>query len=223
MKKMGEKIRVMIVEDDVIALKLDKALISREEDMEVVGVASTKEEAIPMALELKPDVMIADINLTNKDDQYGIDVAIEVSIKAPDTKIVMLSGLLNEDTVRSTIGLGVAQNYILKSNPEIIPEAVRNAYHNINNFESSVIEFIRKDYSEALKTTMKFTTAQLKVLELFYRGYSISEVADILKIEVQSVNNYRNEISKRCLGWKWRFRRLSPEELAQRAKVMGFL
>lgn len=220
---MGDKIRVMIVEDDIIALKLDKALISKEEDMEVVGFASTKEEAIPLALELKPDVLLADINLTDKDDQFGIDVAIEVSLKLPETKIVMLSGLLNEDTVRSTIGLGIAQNYILKSNPEIITQAIRNAYNNISNFESSVIDFIRKDYNEALKTTMKFTKSHIKVLELFYRGYSIAEVADAMKIEVQSVNNYRQEISKRCLGWKWRFKRLSPEELAKRAKAMGFL
>lgn len=220
---MGNKIRVMIVEDDILALKLDKALISKEDDMEVVGVASTKEEAIPLALELKPDVLLADINLTDKEDQYGIDVAIEVSIKSPETKIVMLSGLLNEDTVRSTIGLDIAQNYILKSKPEIIPQTIRDAYNNISTLESSVVDFIRKDYNEALKTTMKFTKSQIKVLELFYRGYSIPEVADALKIEIQSVNNCRQEISKRCLGWKWRFKRLSPEELAKRAKAMGLL
>ncbi|PLS19178.1 DNA-binding response regulator [Bacillus sp. M6-12] len=219
---MSKKIRVMIVEDDAMTLKLHKEMLEKETDIEVVGHADKKEEAIDLATELNPDVLLLDINLTNKEDQYGIDIAIQLSISMPNIKIIMLSALLNEDTVRSTIGLGVACNYIIKSNHEKIPQVVRDAYNEIHTIEGTVIDFILKDYQESLKATMnKLTSQHLKILELFYRGYCVEQVADILTLEVQSVRNHQQTIAKRCLGWKWRFKKLTTVELAKRAKVMG--
>ena len=217
-----DRMRIMIVEDDQATLLLHKEIIEKEPDMQVIGSADNKEEAIALGIELKPDVILMDINLTSKEDQHGVDIAIRLSIEIPETSIIMLSGLLNEDTVRSTMGLGVASNYLLKSSPEKIPDAVRGAVNGNPVIEGSVISFILEDYKESLKSTMvKLTPQHLKILELFYRGYSIEEVAEILKLEDQSVRNHQQTISKRCFGWKWRFKRLNTLELAQRAKVMG--
>lgn len=217
-----EKIRLMIVEDEPSALLLHTNILAPHEDIELVGTADNKGQAIVEAERLQPDIILLDINLTDKEDQHGIDVAIHLSIHLPQTKVIMLSGLLNEDTVRSTLGLGVASNYLLKQNPDRIPDAVRDAMQGRKSFESHVIEFIIDDYQESLKTTMnKLTKQHLKILELFYRGYNVETVADTLKLEEQSVRNHQQTISKRCFGWKWRFKRLSTYELAQRAKVMG--
>lgn len=217
-----EKIRIMIVEDDNATLWLHKEIIEKEIDMQVIGTASNKNDAIAEAIALQPDVILMDINLTSKEDQHGVDIAIRLSIEIPDTDIIMLSGLLNEDTVRSTMGLGVACNYLLKSNPDKIPDAVRGAVNKNPAIDGSVISFILEDYKESLKSTMvKLTPLHLKILELFYRGYSVKEVAEVLKLEEQSVRNHQQTISKRCFGWKWRFKRLNTLELAQRAKVMG--
>lgn len=214
-------IRVFIVEDDPATLLVHEELIRQEPDMEVIGTASTKAEAIERAVALKPDVLLLDINLTPKEDQHGIDIAIRLSIDIPETRIIMLSGLLNEDTVRSTMGLGVACNYLLKSNPEKIPAAIRGVNSECPVIEGTVISFILEDYKESLKSTMlKLTPQHLKILELFYRGYNVEEVADILTMELQSVRNHQQQISKRCFGWKWRFKRLNSVELAERAKVM---
>lgn len=217
-----DKIRVMIVEDDASTLKLHSSIVNQEDDMEVIGSANNKKEAIEKAVELKPDIILMDINLTPKEDQHGIDVAIHLSTQIPQTKIIMLSGLLNEDTVRSTLGLGIACNYLLKSKPELLVNAIRGCNRGESILEGSVISFILHDYKESLKTTMnKLTPQHLKILELFYRGYDVEEVAETLSLEEQSVRNHQQSISKRCLGWKWRFKRLNTLELAQRAKVMG--
>ena len=214
--------RVFIVEDDPTALTVHRSFIENDERIDVIGHADNKVDAIRMATSLEPDVILMDINLTDKDDQHGIDAAIHLSISLPETKIIMLSGILNEDTVRSTMGLGVAVNYLLKSNPEKLKPAIFDAMNGVNQIDGSVIGFILQDYQETLKSTMiTLTKQQLKILELFYRGYTIDEVADALTLEKQSVQNYRQSIAKRCLGWKWRLKRLSTEELAQRAKAMG--
>lgn len=217
-----QSIRVMVVEDDDACFLVHKEIMQNEADIEIVGHAKNKETALQLASELKPDVILIDINLTKKEDQYGIDVAIQLSISMPELKIMMLSGLLNEDTVRSTMGLGIASNYLLKSDPLVIPQAIRDAVDGNVKIDHSVIGFIMKDYRESLKATMlKLTDNHLKVLELFHRGYTVEQVSDILKMEIQSVRNLQQTIAKRCLGWKWRFKNLSTTELAQRAKVLG--
>lgn len=212
----------MIVEDDPATLQIHESIVRKEADMELVGTANNKSEAIETAVALKPDIILMDINLTPKEDQHGIDIAIHLSIVLPETKIIMLSALLNEDTVRSTIGLGVACNYLLKSKPEHLTDAIRGCAEGKPILQGTVISFILNDYKESLKTTMnKLTPQHLKILELFYRGYTVEEVSVALLLEEQSVRNHQQNISKRCLGWKWRFKRLSSMELAQRAKVMG--
>jgi DNA-binding NarL/FixJ family response regulator len=214
-------VRILIVEDDDLCFLLNKTVIEKENDLKIVGHAKTKESAIQLASELKPDVILLDINLTNKEDQYGIDVAIELSISMTEVKIIMLSGLLNKDTVRSTMGLGVASNYLLKTDPEKLPNAIREVVKGKPQLEGSVIDFIMKDYRDSLKATMmKLNSHHIKVLELFYRGYSVEEVSDILKMEIQSVRNLQQAIGKKCLGWKWRFRNLSTIEIAKRAKKL---
>lgn len=219
---MTNPIRVMIVEDDPSTLFLHKNILTMTDDIKVVGTADNREDAIEKALTLKPDVMLLDINLTRKEDQHGIDIAITLSLRLPETKIIMLSGLLNEDTVRSTMGIGVACNYLLKENVQELANAVRGAVKGASVMEGSVIDFILQDYQESLKSTMdKLTTHQLKILELFYREYNVEDVAKILSVEEQSVRNHQQTIAKRCLGWKWRFKKLTTHELAQRAKVMG--
>lgn len=219
---MKEKIRVMIVEDSEITAKNLSIYLNQFEDMEVICVEHTKEKAIEKAIQLKPDILLLDIKLTDKDDQYGTDISIELSIKAPEIKIIMLSAILNEDTVRSTMGLDVAFNYILKSRFEEIPSVIRDAYKGIRKIEGTIVELILRDYQNSLKLTMSgLTKQQIKILELFYRGYTVEQVADIMKLEVQSVRNYQQKIAKRCVGWKWRFKKLSTVELAKRAKVMG--
>jgi DNA-binding NarL/FixJ family response regulator len=215
-------IRVMIVEDDEQTLLMEKDSLENEPDIKIAGYAKDKQSAIDMAKELKPDIILCDINLTSKDDQFGVDVAIELSISLPEIKIIMLSGIINEDTVRSTMGIGAACNYLLKSNPGQLPEAIRDAYNDTPKIDGTIISFIMRDYRESLKTTMaKLTPHHIKILELFYRGYTVEGVAELLSLEIQSVRNLTQEIAKRCLGWKWRLRKLTSHELAYRAKKMG--
>lgn len=217
-----KKIRVLVIEDSESILLMYKDLFQSQEDIEVVGYASTKEEALSLVKATVPDVMLVDINLTKNNDQHGIEIALETALAFQDIKIIMVSGLLNEDTIRSTMGLGIACNYLLKGEPEKIPGAIRDAYNGVPIIEGEVVDVILKDYHNSLKTTMtKLTTHHINVLELFYRGYTVEQVSSILKLELQSVRNLQQEIAKRCLGWQWRFRKLNTYELAKRAKLLN--
>jgi DNA-binding NarL/FixJ family response regulator len=216
-------IRIMILEDEDDVILVAKHFIEQHHDMKIIGTASDKVTFIAMVKELQPDIALVDINLTKHEDQFGIDAAIEISISCPQTKIIMLSGMLNEDTVRSTIGIKVATNYLIKSNGEQIPLAIRNAYEGKTRLEGTVLDFILTDYQNSLKNAMKdaLSDRDVMILELFYRGYHVNQIAEVMHMEPQSVRNIEQRVAKKCLGWKWRFQRLSTLELAERAKKLG--
>jgi DNA-binding NarL/FixJ family response regulator len=222
MELSDQIIRVMIVEDDETCYFMERNIIEKEPDLQIVAYAKDKKTALDLIKEVKPDVLLCDINLTDKNDQFGVDIAIELSLSEFDCKIIMLSGIINEDSIRSTLGIGVACNYILKTNPEILPQVIRDAINNNPKIEGSIIKYIMKDYQESLKSTMnKLTENHIRILQLFYREYSIEEIASIMKIRMESVQNLQQVIAKRCFGWKWSVRKLTGKELAIRAKKLG--
>lgn len=216
-------IRIVIVEDDEKTFIAEKEVIEQNEDLLIVDHISENCNIVERVKETDPDVVLMDINLTSGDDQHGIDMAIQLSLGRPEIKVVMLSGLIDEDTIRSTMGIGAACNYIVKTNPSKLPKVIRDAYNGDPEMESVVIGLILKDYQSSLQSTISsaLTSHEIKMLELFYRGHSTEEVAKINNVETQSVRNAQQRISKKCFGWKWRFRRLTTFELAERAKKLG--
>ncbi|NRD79804.1 response regulator transcription factor [Bacillus sp. BRMEA1] len=217
------KIRVMVVEDNEAFFLLEKTFLEKEEDIELVGWASEKEEAITKATELKPDVLLLDINLIKGEDQTGVKIAIALAEIIPETKIIMLSAILDENTVRSTLGLGVAKNYVIKTEVSEIAHRVREVYEGreYEHWAGTVIQFIVRDYRETLNAaTIKLTDKDKRVLELIYRGSSIEDIVKSMHVEIQTVSNQLQKISKKVLGWQWYIKRLSAYELAVRAKKM---
>lgn len=216
-------IKVMIIEDDEECFLAEKRIIEQHQDMVVVGLIKEKSDVIALTEKWKPDVALVDIHLSSKEEQYGIEIAIQLSMAFPNLKIIIVSGILSEDSVRSTMGIGAACNYILKNNMNQLPQVIRDAYYGNVQIDSDVINYILKDYRKSLQCSIKrsLTQHELKILELFYRGYSVEQVANAICVEPQSVRNAQQRISKKCYGWKWRFRKLNTYELAKRAKKLG--
>ena len=85
---MTDKIRVVVVDDVAETRDHLAKLLSFENDIEVVGAASSGEEALPLATKLQPDVLLLDINMPGMD---GIATAEQLSATVPMSAIVMMS------------------------------------------------------------------------------------------------------------------------------------
>ena len=83
-------IRILLADDLGMMLNLLTGLCESDADFEVVGAVETGEEAIELALRLKPDVMVLDIKLPGIS---GLEVARRLTRPLPDTKIVVLTSL----------------------------------------------------------------------------------------------------------------------------------
>ena len=107
---MSSKQRILLVDDhEVVRLGL-KALLDRHPNFEVIGEAGNARDAVEMADELSPDVIVMDIRLPGGS---GIEACQEITDKKPDSKVIMLTSYAEDEMLFSAIRAGAA-GYVLK-------------------------------------------------------------------------------------------------------------
>ena len=102
--------KLFIVEDMEFSLELLKDMVEEEGDLTVVGTAENGEEAIVKFDKLMPDVVLLDLVLPGVD---GLEVARHIRAKKPDTKIIVVSAVVGEETIQETKDIGV-DDYLTK-------------------------------------------------------------------------------------------------------------
>jgi two-component system, NarL family, response regulator DevR len=107
---LGRPLRVLIVDDHQIVREGLTALLKRQANYEVVAEAGTVAEALAAADRHRPDLLIMDISLP---DGSGIETCRDIKGRYPETRIVMLTGSGDEDTVLMSVIAG-ANGYLLK-------------------------------------------------------------------------------------------------------------
>lgn len=116
------KTRVMLADDHEAFRRELRAIIDRENDMEVVGEAANGKEAVDLARKLVPDVVIMDINMRFMN---GIDATLYLSKELPSINVLMLSMHSSPYLVKAVKGSG-ARGYALKdADSEELMEAIR--------------------------------------------------------------------------------------------------
>src|SRR5512143_274696 len=122
---MGERIRILIVDDHPLIREGLRAVLETQPDMELVGEARDGNEAVTRALALKPDVVLMDLALPRKD---GIEAIREILRGVPGVRVLVLSNYLDDDKVFGALKAG-AKGYILKeTGSQELRQAVRNVY-----------------------------------------------------------------------------------------------
>ena len=106
----GERIRVMVVDDHSIMRFGLKQVLEQSGEFEAVGQAADGEEAVRVAAEVSPDVVVMDVIMPNKD---GVEACREIMESAHDTRVVMLTASTEESAVVDAVAAG-ATGYLQK-------------------------------------------------------------------------------------------------------------
>lgn len=125
MNQLTSKIRVMIVDDILETRQNLKRLLELEDDMEVIGEAGDGEEALAKASQLKPDIVLMDINMPVLD---GIQATERMSLKYPQIAVIILSVQGEQEYLRKAMTAGASEYLTKPPGSEELVQTVRNVY-----------------------------------------------------------------------------------------------
>jgi DNA-binding NarL/FixJ family response regulator len=184
---MADKITVLLVDDHSLVRRGFRRMLEDESDMMVVGEAGDGGEAIKLAREWKPKVVVMDCALPTMN---GLDATRQILQELPDTAVLMLSMHSESTWVRQAIEAG-ARGYILKNamNLELGP-AVRRVASGETIFDPQVEQplVLKGERNSGL------TPRELEVLRMIVDGKSNKEIATVLELSANTVAVHRANI-----------------------------
>ena len=119
----GERIRVMIVDDHSIVRVGLKQVLEQSGEFEVVGQAADGEEAVRVAADVSPDVVVMDVIMPKKD---GVEACREIMESAPETRVLMLTASTEDDAVVEAVAADATEYLQKETDREQLLSAVRD-------------------------------------------------------------------------------------------------
>ena len=183
---MEKKITVLLVDDHGLVRRGFRRMLEDEPGMQVVGEAADGEQAIKLAKELRPRVIVMDCALPGMN---GLEATRQILEDLPDTAILMLSMHSESTWVRQAIDAG-AKGYVLKNALDMeLGEAIRKVAAGETIFDPQV------EQRSALKgERAALTQRELEVLQMIVDGKSNKEIATALDLSANTVAVHRANI-----------------------------
>lgn len=179
------KIKVMLVDDHQVVREGLRRIVQMDEDIDVIGEASSGEDAITKAVSLVPDVIVMDLKMPGMD---GISATREIKKRLPDVNILVLT-LYAEDYIKQAIEAG-ASGYLLKdSDTDQITTAIHQVYDGLSPIALSITRDLVIEFAKISKNNRSFLLSkrQIEILRLISEGISSKEIGDQLFISASTV------------------------------------
>jgi len=184
---------VLIVDDHEMVREGLKVLLDRETQFQVIGGASNGREAIALARQLRPDIVIMDLALP---ELSGLDATEKIRAELPDTQVIALSSAFTSEQVFLALRAG-ALGYVLKQSApvELIAAALKAAagrrYLSARILESLDMASID---GHRLSPLERLSSREREVMQLAVMGRTSVEIARKLFLSPKTVDTYRSRI-----------------------------
>ena len=196
-------IRIVVAEDQAMVLGALAALLDIESDLEVVGRARDGEEALAVCRQLRPDVLLTDIEMPK---MTGLELAAAVRRDGLPSRIIILTTFARGGYLRRALDAG-ASGYLLKDSPaEQLANAIRRVHAGGRAIDPELA-------AEAWGEPDPLTDRERQVLRLAGDGRTSADIATTLHLSEGTVRNYLSEaISKLGAGNRVEAARIAREK-----------
>ena len=194
------KIRILVADDHAIIRKGFRYVIQQQQDMDVIGEAADGREAVRLAGELEPDVVVIDIGMPQLN---GIEAAEQITSHNSKARVIILSVHSDETYIVRALNAGV-KGYLLKESADLdLVRAVRSVAQGRSFFSPRVAQTLAEDYVRLIQQRGVqdsydiLTEREKEILQLLAEGKSNKEVAKILNVSPYTVETHRANIMQK--------------------------
>ena len=192
-------VKVLIVDDHEIMRDGMSALLHKYSEFEVVGQAADGREALEMASQLKPDLVIMDVGMPNLN---GVDATRQLLTQQPDLRVMALSTHSDGPVVAKMIKAG-ASGYMLKESAfEELIEGITALLEGKTFLCKKISKVVFSEYvgmitNPKTKNGDGLTGREREVLQLVSEGHTTREIAEMLKLSTKTIDSHREHIMEK--------------------------
>jgi DNA-binding NarL/FixJ family response regulator len=193
------QIRVLVADDDPLARQMITERLSGG-DIVIVGQARNGDEAVEMALELRPDVVVMDLLMPGCD---GITATRRIAMQAPEVQVVLLSVSSDEQVVLLGLRSGAVGFLDKRIEIEALARVVRGVHHGEAGLDRATTRALIAEFqamsarSESKAADSHLSSREREVLTLLAEGLSTEEVAEELSLAVETVRTHVKAILRK--------------------------
>ena len=190
-----KRIRILLADDHAVVRQGFKMILNAQADMEIVGEAGNGRQAVELAEQLRPDVVVMDVAMP---ELNGIEATRRLASSVPHARVVALSMHKDSVYVREILRAG-ARGYLLKdSGAADLVAAIRAVASGESYLSPAVSNAVLDDYRRHVTNPIDLLTSrEREVLQLLAEGKSNKEIAGVLNLSVYTVDAHRGRIMEK--------------------------
>lgn len=189
----NQPITILIVDDHYVVRQGLRSFLELFEDIRIVGEASGGAEAVDLALQLSPDIVLMDLMMPGMN---GIEATRQINARCPSSKVIALTSFLADEQIYPALAAG-ASGYLLKNvSPTELAQAIRAVHQGKAELHPEVAKRIIDGLNSPKNVAEdhKLTPRELEVLGLIGGGLSNQEIAEKLVISQKTVKVHVSNI-----------------------------
>ena len=181
----GKSIRVLLAEDQTMLRGALTALLELEAGITVIGQATNGREALRLAREHSPDIVVTDIEMP---EMTGLEFATALRDSGSKARVIILTTFARSGYLRRALEAGV-RGYLLKDRPASeLAEAIRRVHAGLQSIDPSLAAEVWNAEPDPL------SERERQILKLVNSGRSSTEIAQQLRLSEGTLRNYLSEI-----------------------------
>ena len=196
MAQAKQTIRVLMADDHVIFRDGLRKLLATEDDIKIVGEASNGGDCIKMLAKLKPDILLLDLRMPDKD---GLAVLEEVNFDQLRTRVVVLTAAEDDRDVVRAMRLGARAVVLKQSATELLVKSIRKVQGGEIWMDNRMTAEVMKAFSKSAdggprREKPLLSDREKEIVQLVAQGYRNKEIGERLFISDQTVKNHLHNI-----------------------------